>query len=105
MKKLRYMNRYSKISDEELATYLDGMLSDGESAKVDAAMDVDMFEVLNVSRKAMDEFHAGKVIPFPSWDTVDSPSVQPDYEPLAMAGFLGDDNAGDPYDDGTDGDE
>lgn len=99
------MKQFNRISDEELAAYLDGMLSDGEYAKVDAAMDVDVFEVLNVSRKAMDGFPAENVIPFPSWDTVDSPSVQPDYKPLAMAGFLGDNNAGEPFDDETEGDE
>lgn len=99
------MKQFNRISDEELAAYLDGMLSDREAAKVDAAMDVDVFEVLNVSRKAMDGFPAENVIPFPSWDTVDSPSVQPDYEPLAKAGFLGEDNVGEHCDDEIQEDE
>ena len=87
------MTKYNRISDEELAAYLEGMLSEKESAKVDAAMDVDTFEILNVSRKAIDEFPSDNVIPLPSWDNVAAASAHPLYEPLAMAGFLGDSNA------------
>ena len=36
------MKQFNKISDEELAAYLEGMLSDQESAKVDTAMDIDL---------------------------------------------------------------
>ena len=87
------MKQFNKISDEELAAYLEGMLSDKESAMVDAAMDIDMFEILNVSRKALDEFSTDNVISLPSWDNVVAASIRPMYEPLAMAGFLGDSNA------------
>ena len=87
------MKRFNKISDEELAAYLEGMLSDKESAMVDAAMDIDMIEILNVSRKALDEFPTDNVISLPSWDNVAAASIRPMYEPLAMAGFLGDSNA------------
>ena len=86
------MKRFNKISDEELAAYLEGMLSDKESAMVDAAMDIDMIEILNVSRKALDEFPTDNVISLPSWDNVAAASIRPMYEPLAMAGFLGDSN-------------
>lgn len=87
------MKQFNKISDEELAAYLEGMLSDKESAMVDAAMDIDMLEILNVSRKALDEFPTDNVISLPSWDNVVAASIRPMYEPLAMAGFLGDSNA------------
>jgi hypothetical protein len=93
MKKLRLMKQFNKISDEELAAYLEGMLSDKESAMVDAAMDIDTFEILNVSRKALDEFPTDNVISLPSSDNVAATSIRPMYEPLAMAGFLGDSNA------------
>ena len=87
------MKQFNKISDEELAAYLEGMLSDKESAMVDAAMDIDTFEILNVSRKALDEFPTDNVISLPSWDNVAAASIRPMYEPLAMPGFLGDSNA------------
>lgn len=87
------MKQLNKISDEELAAYLEGMLSDKESAMVDAAMDIDTLEILNVSRKALDEFPADNVISLPSWNNVAAASIRPMYEPLAMAGFLGDSNA------------
>ena len=87
------MKQLNKISDEELAAYLEGMLSDKESVMVDAAMDIDTFEILNVSRKALDEFSTDNVISLPSWDNVAAASIRPMYEPLAMAGFLGDSNA------------
>ena len=93
MKKMMHMKQFNKISDEELAAYLDGMLSEKESAMVDASMDIDTLEVLNVSRKALDEFPADNVISLPSWDNVAAASIQPMNESLAMAGFLGDSNA------------
>lgn len=87
------MKKFNKISDEELAAYLEGVLSDKESAMVDAAMDIDTFEILNVSRRAIDEFPSENVISLPSWENVAAASIRPMYEPLAMAGFLGDSNA------------
>ena len=56
------MKQFNKISDEELAAYLEGMLSDKESAMVDAAMDLDTLEILNVSRRVIDEFPSENVI-------------------------------------------
>ena len=87
------MKQFNKLSDEELAAYLEGMLSDKESAEIDAAMDIDTLEILNVSRKAIDEFPSDNVISLPSWNNVVAASIRPMYEPLAMAGFLGDSNA------------
>lgn len=86
------MKQFNKISDEELAAYLEGILSDKESARVDAAMDIDTLEILNVSRKAIDEFPSGNVTTLPSWGNVAAASMRPMYDPLAMAGFLGDSN-------------
>ena len=86
------MKQFNKISDEALAAYLEGMLSDKESAKVDAAMDIDTLEILNASRMALDEFPTDNVISLPSWENVAAASIRPMYEPLAMAGFLGDSN-------------
>ena len=87
------MTQFNKISDEELAAYLEGMLSEKVSASIDASMDVDTLEILNVSRKVLDEFPIDNVISLPSWDNVAAASIRPMYEPLAMAGFLGDSNA------------
>ena len=98
------MKQFNKISDEELAAYLEGMLSDKESAEIDAAMDIDTFEILNVSRKALDEFPSDNVISLPSWDNVAAASIRPMYEPLAMAGFLGDSNADETADEESDTD-
>ena len=96
------MKQFNKISDEELAAYLEGMLSDKESAMVEAAMDIDMLEILNVSRKALDEFPTDNVISLPSWENVATASIRPMYEPLAMAGFLGDSNANQLANEGND---
>lgn len=86
------MKQFNKISDEELAAYLEGVLSEKESARIDAAMDIDTLEILNASRMALDEFPTDKVISLPSWENVAAASIRPMYEPLAMAGFLGDSN-------------
>lgn len=56
------MKQFNKISDEELAAYLEGMLSEQDTAKVDNAMDIDTLEILSVSRQAMNEFHKGNVV-------------------------------------------
>ena len=89
------MKQFNKISDEELAAYLEGMLSDKESAMVDAAMDIDTLEILNVARSAMSEFPSDNVITQPSWDNIAAASIRSMYEPLAMVGFLGESNTED----------
>lgn len=99
------MKQFNKISDEELAAYIEGMLSEKESARIDAAMDIDTLEILNVSRKAMDEFPSDNVITLPSWENVAAASIRPMYEPLAMAGFLGDSNADETADEESDTDD
>ena len=99
------MKQFNKISDEELAAYLEGMLSEKESVRIDAAMDIDTLEILSVSRKAIDEFPSDNVITLPSWGNVAAASIRPMYEPLAMAGFLGDSNADEIADEESDTDD
>jgi len=99
------MKQFNKISDEELAAYLEGMLSEKESVRIDAAMDIDTLEILSVSRKAIDEFPSDNVITLPSWGNVAAASIRPMYEPLAMAGFLGDSNADETADEESDTDD
>lgn len=96
------MAKINRISDEELAAYLEGLLSENDSETVKTAMDFDTFEVLNVSRKAIDGYFAENVISLPSWDNIDSASIHPIYKPLAMAGFLGDCSLNENADEGTD---
>ncbi len=62
---------------------------------VDAAMNIDTLEILNVARSAMGEFPADNVISLPSWDNIANAAVRPKHEPLAMAGFLGDNSSDD----------
>ena len=99
------MKQFNKISDEELAAYLEGMLSEKESVRIDAAMDIDTLEILSVSRKAIDEFPSDNVITLPSWGNVAAASIRPMYEPLAKAGFLGDSNADETADEESDTDD
>ena len=85
------MTKCNKISDEELAAYLEDMLTGKDITKMNQEMDLDTFEVLNVSRQALDYFPSDKIIDLPSWDNFDASSaaIEPLYKPLAMAGFLG----------------
>lgn len=94
---LRRMKPYNKISDEELAAYLEGMLSSEDAARIDAGMDIDTLEVLSVAGKALDEFPSDNVVSLPSWNNVAAASVRPLYTQMAMAGFLGDSNSGDTF--------
>lgn len=100
------MAQLNRISDEELASYLERMLSDGNSARADSVMDIDTFEVLNVSRKAIGEFPSDNVIPLPSWGCVDASSIRPaGHGPFAMAGFLGENSSEETAVEGAEDDE
>lgn len=79
-----------EISDEELAAYLEGMLPDNEANAIEDTMNVDTLEVLNVSRKALDEFPDNKVVDFPEWGTFAAVSTEPSRRHFGLAGFLGD---------------
>ena len=97
------MKQFNKISDEELAAYLDGMLSNDDVSRIDVAMDIDTLEVLSASRKAVSEFLSKNTVSLPSWDNVAATPIRPMYyEPLAMAGFLGDSNTDETLDEETD---
>ena len=78
------MKPYNKISDEELAAYLEGMLSSEDAARIDAAMNVDTLEVLSVAGKALDEFPSDNVVSLPSWNNVAAASVRPLYPPAVI---------------------
>lgn len=92
------MKHFNKISDEELAAFLEGMLPGDNSQRVDSFMDVDTLEVMSVARKALDQFPSEKVIQLPTWDNNSPVTLPTIYSPLAMAGFLGDSNADDTFD-------
>ena len=98
------MKQYSKISDEELAAYLEGMLSVEDTSRIDAAMDIDTLEVLSVAGKALDEFPSDNVVSLPSWNNVAATSVHPIYRPMAMAGFLGDSNSDETFEEDSEED-
>lgn len=99
------MKQYNKISDEELAAYLEGMLSCEDTGRIDSTMDIDTLEVLNVAGKALDEFPSDNVVSLPSWNNISVASVRPIYTQMAIAGFLGDSNSDDSYEeDSEDGD-
>lgn len=99
------MKQYNKISDEELAAYLEGMLSCEDTARIDSAMDIDTLEVLNVAGKALDEFPLDNVVSLPSWNNISVASVHSIHPPMAMAGFLGDSNSDETFEeDSEDGD-
>ena len=98
------MDKKTIITDEQLAAYIEGLTSCGQQELVERNMDVDTLEVLGVSRKALEEFDGGNVIALPSWDDCancdDSPRM---YNPLAMCGFLGDEEEEDNVNDGIGG--
>lgn len=85
------MAKKTIITDEQLAAYIEGLASCGQQNLIERNMDVDTLEVLGVSRRALEEFDSSNVIALPAWDECipcdDSPRI---YNPLAMCGFLGD---------------
>ncbi len=98
------MDKKAIITDEQLAAYIEGLVSCGQQERVERNMDVETLEVLGVSRKALEEFDGGNVIALPSWDNCASHDGSPRmYNPLAMCGFLGDEEEEDNGDDGIDG--
>lgn len=97
------MDKKAIITDEQLAAYIEGLASCGQQERVERNMDVETLEVLGVSRKALEGFNGSNVVALPSWDDCagrdDSPKM---YNPLAMCGFLGDEEEEDYGDDGID---
>ena len=87
-----------------MAAYLEGMLSVEDTSRIDAAMDIDTLEVLSVAGKALDEFPSDNVVSLPSWNNVAATSVHPIYRPMAMAGFLGDSNSDETFEEDSEED-
>lgn len=87
------MKRLNKLSDEELAAYMEGILSPEILGKSRDDMDVDTFEVLNVAIRARglkssfsDECSS---VPFPAYFS--PASLYEDREQsMPLAGFTGD---------------
>ena len=80
------------ISDEELAAYLDQILSN-QSMLTNSMCDIDTLEVLSVAREASKHTTQQKTTSLPSWTEIPK-TAQRDLvsttTPLAQAGFLGD---------------
>ena len=93
------MKQSDKMSDEALAAYLEGMFPKQSFPQAGATMDIDTFEVLNVSYKALEELSTGNVIHLPSWNEITKISLGDSFQPLAMAGFLGESSVCDENDD------
>lgn len=97
------MAKKTVITDEQLAAYIEGLVSHDQQDLIERNMDVDTLEALGVSRKALEEFESSNVIALPAWDECapcdDSPRL---YNPLAMCGFLGDEEETEDEDDGID---
>lgn len=84
----------NKISEEELAAYIDGHLSASRSADLESSLTDDTIELLGVTRAAIEKVSKGNVVIFPKWGDL-SASSNPFFRqrnPLAMAGFLGDED-------------
>lgn len=90
-----------EISDEQLAAYLENILSTDEAADLERKMDADTLEVLGVSRRALQDTG------LPAWDIADDEYPDTSVRHYAMAGFLGDENEDDmnEEDPATDGNE
>mgnify|MGYP003301083769 FL=1 len=80
------------ISDEELAAYLDQILSN-QNMPINSMCDIDTLEVLSVAREASKHTTQQKITSLPSWTEIPKTAlrdlVSADTH-LAQAGFLGD---------------
>lgn len=84
----------NKISEEELAAYIDGRLSASRSTALESSLTDDTIELLGVTRAAVEKVPKDNVVLFPKWRDL-SASSNPFFRqrnPLAMAGFLGDED-------------
>lgn len=83
-----------QISEEELAAYIDGRLSASRSADLESSLTDDTIELMGVTRAAIEKVPKDNVVIFPKWSDL-SASSNPFFRqrnPLAMAGFLGDED-------------
>ena len=108
-----------EFTEEELAAYIDGTLSESRQKDLESSLTDDMLELIGVTRAALgmaaeeaegpvaDKADKGNVVTLPSWeDRKPSSNVFTGSwgNPLAMAGFLGDDED-DEEDDGPENDD
>lgn len=79
------------ITEEELAAYIDGSLPASRRADIEASLTDDTIELLGVTRAALRKVPADEGTDFPGWKDVPASSVPAFrlHNPLAMAGFLG----------------
>ena len=83
-----------QITEEDLAAYIDGRLSASRSAELESSLTDDTIELLGVTRAAVEKVPKDNVVIFPKWSDL-SASSNPFFRqrnPLAMAGFLGDED-------------
>lgn len=88
------------FSEEELAAYIDGTLPESRKRDVESSLTDDMLELIGVTKAALGKVPGDNVVPFPEWGSVKPSSHLFDrsQNPLAMAGFLGDDESEDTVD-------
>ena len=86
-----------QISEEELAAYIDGRMSASRSAELESSLTDDTIELLGVTRAAIEKVPKDNVVIFPKWSdqTATSNPFFRHRNPLAMAGFLGDEDSDD----------
>ena len=92
------MKRLNKLSNEELAAYMEGFLSAEVLKKVRDDMDVDMFELLRVAISAGELMPASRPTPF-AWPVNAREYKAVSEASLPLAGFTGrehDDDKDDP---------
>ena len=82
------MKRLNKLSDEELAAYIEGILSTEILEKSRDDMDVAMFELLHVAMRAGACMPRPQTSPF-SWGITAASYKVPSDSPLLLAGFVG----------------
>lgn len=68
---------FNKMSDEQLAAYIDGQLSAEEKLLIEHTMGIDTFEVLSVSEKALKCFSTGGTVI--SWKDISTQTSQTYY--------------------------
>lgn len=83
-----------QISEEDLAAYIDGSLFASRSTDLESSLTDDTIELLGVTRGAIEKVPKDNVVIFPKWSAITASSnpFLRQRNPLAMAGFLGDEN-------------
>lgn len=86
-----FVKRLNKLTDEELAAYMEQILSHDALLNSSDDIDIDTYEVLSVALKARGMF-VNTNRDLPAWDDTIIVDRQMAYTPVAMAGFTGEDN-------------